>query len=123
MRPVGTAEILFLVPGVGDMKTESLHQGECVGWMAVVACFSRGIWKKRGKEKELSKNKNIKNMSLQASHSKDSHSFAGDHQDFQLTFLELCTWHKGNRTVRTLHYKCPMDFIPESLAKTFSTDI
>lgn len=39
VRPVGTAEILSLVPGVGDMKTETLDQGECVGWMAVVASF------------------------------------------------------------------------------------
>lgn len=31
MRPVGTAEILSSVPGVGDVKTESLDQGECVG--------------------------------------------------------------------------------------------
>lgn len=39
VRPVGTAEILSLVTGAGDMKTESLDLGECVGWMAVVASF------------------------------------------------------------------------------------
>lgn len=59
VRPVGTAEILSLVPGVGDMKTESLDQGERVGWMAVVASCFKGIWKKRGKEKEQSKYKYI----------------------------------------------------------------
>lgn len=48
VRPVGTAEILSLVPGVGDMKTESLDQGECVGWMAAVASCFKGIWKKSG---------------------------------------------------------------------------
>lgn len=59
VRPVGTAEILSLVPGVGEMKTESLDQGACVGWMAVVASFFRGIWKKKGKEKEQTKYKYI----------------------------------------------------------------